>query len=72
MTCKERESKWPWRDYLSPDEAALIAEVEAAKARWLELNKSRMSIKNRAVQRAMYDACSKRQQSCAADRTKGN
>jgi hypothetical protein len=51
-----RQSKWNWRDYLSPEEAAVIAEVEAAKTRWLELNKSRMSIKNRAVQRAMYEA----------------
>jgi hypothetical protein len=63
MSRAKRESKWPWRDYLSSDEAALIAEVEAAKARWLEQNMSRASIKNRAVQRAMYDASSKRQPS---------
>jgi hypothetical protein len=50
------ETKWNWRDYLLPHEAALIDAVEQAKANWLELNKSRASIKNRAVQRAMYDA----------------
>lgn len=48
--------KWQWRDFLSPDEAEFIAKVDQAKADWLELNKARASIKNRAVQRAMYDA----------------
>lgn len=45
------ETKWNWRDYLSPDEADLFAKVYEAKARWLELNQARASIKNRAVQR---------------------
>lgn len=52
----ERESKWDWRNYLSADEAAQIDLIDEAKANWRRLNKSRRSIKNRAMQRAMYDA----------------
>jgi hypothetical protein len=47
-------SKWDWHKFLNEEEAKFIAMVEEAKANWLELNKSRMSIKNRAIQRAMY------------------
>lgn len=48
--------KWPWRDYLTAEERAILAKADAAKAAWEKLNKGRASIQNRALQRAKYAA----------------
>ena len=48
--------KWPWRDYLTDDERAILAKADAAKAKWQRLNLARASITNRAIQRAKYHA----------------
>lgn len=46
--------KWPWRDYLTDEEAAKLAAADAAKAEWERLNVERAAIVNRAIQRAKY------------------
>ena len=56
MTWTPRKSKRPWRDFLTPDEKGIIEKAESAKLKWLELNKGRHGIANRAGRRAIYDA----------------
>ena len=53
---QKRKPKWPWRDYLTPEERQTMARAEAAKREWLALNKERAAITNRAIQRAKYHA----------------
>jgi hypothetical protein len=53
---KRRQPKWPWRKFLTPQERAILARADAAKAEWLELNRERAGITNRAIQRAKYAA----------------
>lgn len=57
---KPRETKWDWRSFLTADEAATIAplEAEAAKlrARLSEIAAVRQPMQNRAIQRAKYAA----------------
>ncbi|MCA6108174.1 hypothetical protein [Bradyrhizobium cenepequi] len=50
----KKEPKWDWRKFLTEEEVAAIAEADAAKVRWQELNKERSRITNRALQRAKY------------------
>jgi hypothetical protein len=50
----KKEPKWDWRKYLTAEEVELIAQADAAKAKWQELNKERSRITNRARQRAKY------------------
>ena len=45
-------AKWPWRDFLTAEEAEILRKADAAKAKWLELNRDRATIQNRAIQRA--------------------
>lgn len=44
----------PWRDYLTAEEAEVIARGDAAKVSWLALNGLRAGIVNRAIKRAQY------------------
>lgn len=53
-TFVKRESKIPWRHYLTAAEAETLRQAEEAKVRWAELNKERAAIQNRAIQRAKY------------------
>lgn len=54
-----RGRKWPWREFLTEEEAETLRLADEAKATWKELNKERASITNRAIQRAKYAARSK-------------
>lgn len=56
MTFVKRKPKWDWRAHLTADEFAILEAADEAKARWLELNKERASVTNRAIQRAKYKA----------------
>ena len=57
---KAREPLWPWRAYLTEDEAREIASIEAelaaVKRRSAELTARRNSIQNRAIQRARHSS----------------
>lgn len=53
---KPRVPKWPWRDFLTTDEAKALAAADAAKAKWKRLNAERAGITNRAIQRAKFAA----------------
>ncbi|WLA80314.1 hypothetical protein [Bradyrhizobium elkanii] len=53
---KKREPRWNWRAFLTAEERAILATADRAKAEWLNLNKERASITNRAIQRAKYEA----------------
>jgi hypothetical protein len=44
----------PWRDHLHPEERAELAAIDAAKDVWMQLNKSRAGIVNRAINRTKY------------------
>lgn len=57
---RQTEPKWPWRDYLTPEEAKTLAAADRAKKRWEKLNQARAAITNRAIQRAKYAAGVKR------------
>ncbi len=48
--------KLTWRDYLTDAERATLAKADAAKARWLNLNRERAGITNRAIHRARHAA----------------
>ena len=54
MAYERSEPKWPWRDYLTEDEAETLRRADEAKAEWQRLNGERASITNRAIQRAKY------------------
>lgn len=56
MPYESRKPKWPWRDYLTLAEREKLAAADEAKRLWLELNKERAAITNRAIQRAKYAA----------------
>ena len=56
MTFAHRDPKWKWRDYLTDDEAEILAAADKAKAEWMKLNQQRAGIQNRAIQRAKYAA----------------
>ncbi len=60
MTFKARKPKWPWRDYLTAEERGILSQADGAKKAWLQLNKERAAITNRAIQRAKYHARSLR------------
>lgn len=62
---KKRDSKWNWRAYLTAEELAILASADRAKAAWLESNKERAGIVNRAVQRAKHAARSPSKESGA-------
>ena len=49
-----KKAELPWRLYLTPDEARALAEIEAARSVWQELNKARPGITSRAIMRATY------------------
>ena len=51
---KAKDEALPWRDYLTPEEAATIAAADASKTEWQRLNAARAGIVNRAIQRAKY------------------
>jgi hypothetical protein len=51
---------WKWRDYLTADEAAVIAECDRAKSEWQLANSRRAGIVNRAIQRAKLAATKKK------------
>lgn len=46
----------PWRDHLTPDERAEIAEMDRLKAAWQQVAGRRAGIVNRAIKRAQYRA----------------
>lgn len=46
------ERKHDWRAFLTEEEQRAIAEADAAKAKWQQLNTERAKITNRAIQRA--------------------
>lgn len=58
--CKQRycpwkkRVKWPWRDFLTAEEKAVLAKADTAKRQWQKLNQARSKITNRAIQRAKY------------------
>lgn len=56
MAFEKRSDKWPWREFLTEDEAATLERADRAKAEWQRLNAERASITNRAIQRAKYHA----------------
>lgn len=56
MRFSPRTPKWNWRDYLTDDEAEILAASDKAKAEWMKLNQQRAAIQNRAIQRARYAA----------------
>lgn len=56
MGYEPRKPKWPWRDFLTLEERDKLAEAAEAKRHWLELNRERAAITNRAIQRAKYAA----------------
>ena len=49
-----RQPKWDWRRFLTDDERETLRKADAAKSKWLALNKERAAITNRAIQRAKY------------------
>lgn len=49
---KPRTPKWPWRDFLTADEARVIAAEEHAKAELKRLRAERAAITGKAIQRA--------------------
>lgn len=53
---KKRAAKYPWRSFLTADEKAILERADHAKQAWLELNRERAGITNRAIQRAKYAA----------------
>ncbi|WP_038367936.1 hypothetical protein [Bosea sp. UNC402CLCol] len=53
---KPRTPKWPWRNFLTADEARILARADAAKSEWKRLNVERAAITNRAIQRAKANA----------------
>lgn len=54
---KERaKKKWPWRDFLTAQEKAVLAKADTAKRQWQKLNQTRSKITNRAIHRAKYSA----------------
>ena len=53
---EKRGAKWPWRDYLTADEAEILRQANTAKTEWQRLNQARAGITNRAIQRAKYAA----------------
>lgn len=56
MTHDTPEPKWPWRDFLKPDEASFINEAEAKRSDAAHAAAMRARIINRAIQRAKYAA----------------
>lgn len=54
MVYRKPADKLPWRDFLTEDERAILATADAAKTAWLELNRERAAITNRAIHRAKY------------------
>lgn len=52
-----------WRDYLTDEERAIIAQADEDKLRWQASNDRRAGIVNRAIQRARY-AAAKREAEC--------
>ena len=56
MAFEPKQPKWPYRDFLTDEEIAIIAKADAAKAEWKRLNAERSMITNRAIQRAKYHA----------------
>ena len=59
MTYLPRKPKWRWRDYLTVEEAKVLKRADEAKSKWLEINRERAVIQNRAIQRAKYAAAKK-------------
>lgn len=57
-----RTGKLPWRDFLTLEERDKLSEAADAKLHWLELNRERAAITNRAIQRAKYAALLKAKQ----------
>ena len=60
MSWQPRKPKWPWRDFLTNEERAIVTKAETAKANWLASkdewlrHKDKMDmIRNRAIHRAM-------------------
>lgn len=57
---KPRSHQWPWHDFLTADEAAIVADAErksaSAKQALAEATAILNPIRNRAIQRAKYDA----------------
>lgn len=51
-----RQPKWPWRKFLTAEEKKILKRADEAKQRWLDLNRERAAITNRAIQRAKYAA----------------
>lgn len=56
MSWRSTKVKWNWRAYLTMEEEATLKRADDAKAVWLELNRDRAAITNRAIQRAKADA----------------
>jgi hypothetical protein len=52
MAWKPKQPKWNWREFLTDEERQILRSVDAAKAEWMKLNRSRAGITNRAIQRA--------------------
>jgi hypothetical protein len=57
---KPRRAQWPWRDYLTAEERAIVVDAERAssdaKQRLAEATTILNPIRNRAIHRAKYDA----------------
>jgi hypothetical protein len=55
-------AKWPWRDFLTEEEAKIILRADNAKAEWKRLVAEKAMIQNRALQRAKYAAATPTQE----------
>jgi hypothetical protein len=49
-------SKWDWHSFLTPEERDALEATDAAKKKWLLLNKDRSIIVNRARSRMAWEA----------------
>lgn len=58
MTWEPRSPKWPWRDFLTPEEARIVNEADAVLKRCRRESATasavRAPIQNRAIHRAKY------------------
>ncbi len=51
---RKETPKWNWRAFLTEEEQAVLKLADGAKLQWLQANRERAAITNRAIQRAKY------------------
>ncbi len=56
MVWKPRASKWNWRQFLTPEEKAIVAKVDKLDRELKALRGEKNLIMNRAIQRAKFEA----------------